>query len=137
MKYLPLLAFLCCFSIGHSQQLSFVMDSIMDQYMRSGYANKHFMPSGKEDKNNQRQGKWKDYFVELDGQFVSENGAPKPVNGYFLFYAEGAFRNNERTGPWKIYVLEDKTFNRSLQREVSFVDGKMDGTCTFFRPAHP
>jgi hypothetical protein len=47
-----------------AQTISYVMDSIMNEYMEIGYANEHFMPSGKYDNYKLRDGKWKDYTVD-------------------------------------------------------------------------
>ena len=54
--------------------MEFVKDSIMDYYMKSGYASKHFRPNGKYDKNDLRQGEWKDYEVVNDFEYVSVIG---------------------------------------------------------------
>ena len=119
---------------SYSQQMEFVKDSIMDYYMKSGYASKHFRPNGKYDKNDLRQGEWKDYEVVNDFEYVSVNGKPTQIFGYFLLYGEGKFVDGKRVGSWKFYVIEDKTFKRKLQKEVIYKDGKKDGPFKYFYP---
>jgi antitoxin component YwqK of YwqJK toxin-antitoxin module len=119
---------------SYAQKMSFVMDSIMDVYMKNGYANKHFMPKGKEDANSLRQGNWKDYEVEHDFMYVSINGVPKQIMGDYLLYGEGKFVDGKREGLWKMYVLEDKTFKRILQKEVNYVSGERTGIHKYFFP---
>lgn len=126
------------FSLAFSsfcQDIVFVKDSIMDNYMKSGYSNKHFMPKGKIDKNNLRQGNWKDYEVINDFMLVSINDIPEQIFGYFLLYQEGKYVDGKREGIWKFYVLEDKTFKRILQQEVFYVNGEKNGEYKYFYPS--
>lgn len=120
---------------SYCQQLTFVKDSIMNDYMKSGYSDKHFQPKGKEDKNKLRQGWWKDYEVVNDFEYVSINGKPKQIFGLFLLYGEGEFVDGKREGAWKFYVLEDKTFKKILQQEVSFSKGEKNGLFKYFFPS--
>ncbi len=124
-----------CTTGAYSQEQVFLMDSIMSIYMENGYANKHFMPEGKEDENDLRQGFWKDYEVILDYNVSISEGVPKQQFGYYLFYAEGKFVDGKRQGPWKFYVIEDKTFKHFLNKEVSFVNGEMEGVCKHYFPS--
>lgn len=120
---------------SYCQNITFVKDSIMDDYMKSGYSNKHFMPKGKEDKNNLKQGNWKDYEVVNDFMYISFNGIPKQIFGYFLLYQEGKYVDGKREGIWKFYVLEDKTFKRILQQELTYVNGEKNGNYKYFFPS--
>lgn len=117
-----------------AQQLTFVSDSIMDSYMKNGYANKHFRPKGKEDAAGRRQGKWKDYEVTHDFTYLMIEGRPKQVSGDYLLYAEGEFLRDLRVGPWKFYVITDKSFKRILQKEIFFVFGEPKGVYTYYFP---
>jgi len=107
----------------------------MDDYMKTGYSDKHFQPKGKEDKNKLRQGQWKDYEVINDFEYVSINGKPKQIFGRFLLYGEGEYVDGKREGSWKFYVLEDKTFRKILQQEVAFVKGEKVGLYKYFFPS--
>jgi antitoxin component YwqK of YwqJK toxin-antitoxin module len=120
---------------SYSQDIIFVKDSIMDNYMKTGFSNKHFMPKGKEDKNNLRQGNWKDYEVINDFMYVSENGMPKQIFGYFLLYQEGKYIDGKREGIWKFYVLEDQTFKKYLQQELNYVKGEIVGDFKYYFPS--
>lgn len=120
---------------AYGQQLTFVKDSIMNNYMKSGYSNKHFRPAGKEDGNKWRQGQWKDYEVSNDFAYVMDEGKPKQIFGNFLVYGEGQFVDNKREGVWKFYVLEDKSFKRILQKQITYVNGKKDGSFTYYFPS--
>ncbi|WP_186279843.1 toxin-antitoxin system YwqK family antitoxin [Fluviicola chungangensis] len=117
-----------------SQNLTFVMDSIMNVYMKNGYANEHFRPKGKEDSKGNRQGNWKDYEVSEDFMYLTENDIPIRLVGLYLLYGEGKFVDSLREGPWKFYVLEDKTFRKILQKEVTYTKGKKTGAYTYFFP---
>lgn len=120
---------------AYSQEMTFLKDSIMSIYMENGYANKHFMPSGKTDKNDLRQGKWKDYEVVDDYNITTINGKTQQQFGAYLLYGEGEFIDDERQKAWKFFVIEDKTFRKILNKEVSFVDGKMEGICKHYFPS--
>lgn len=136
MKITLTLVFTICMTISsYSQDIIFVKDSIMDNYMKSGYSNKHFMPKGKEDKNNLRQGSWKDYEVINDFMYVSKNGMPTQIFGYYLLYQEGKYIDGKREGIWKFYALEDKTFKKILQQEVNFVNGEKVGDFKYYYPS--
>jgi antitoxin component YwqK of YwqJK toxin-antitoxin module len=120
---------------AYSQQLTLVKDTIMNNYMESGYSTKHFRPEGKEDGNGWRQGQWKDYEVSNDFAYVMIDSKPKQIFGNFLLYGEGQFVDNKREGGWKFYVLEDKSFKRILQKKVSFVKGEKDGPFAYYFPS--
>jgi len=107
----------------------------MDYSMKSGYSDKHFQPKGKEDKSKRRQGQWRDYEVVNDFAYVSINGKPKQIFGHFLLYGEGEFVDGKREGLWKTYVIEDKTFKKILQQEVSFIRGEKFGSFKYFFPS--
>lgn len=133
-------AFTIIFTFGmtinsYCQQLTLVKDSIMDDYMKSGYSKIHFQPKGKVDQNNLRQGQWKDYEVDYDFEYVTLNGKPKQIFGYYLLYGEGEFIDGKREGNWKIYVLEDKTFKKILQKVGSFIKGEQVGLFKYFYPS--
>lgn len=66
-----------------SQNIAFIKDSVMDEYMRSGYSNKHFLPEGST-KNGVKTGKWKDYEVSLDFEYLTIEDKPQRVFGYYL-----------------------------------------------------
>lgn len=106
----------------------------MAYYMDSGYATKHFRPEGKYDNSDKRQGVWKDYEVVNDYQYLSVNGKPTQLFGYFLLYGDGKFVDGERIGTWKFYTLQDKTFKKFLQKELSFINGKKEGAFTYYYP---
>ncbi len=119
---------------SQGQDMIFVTDSIMDVYMMNGYANKHFRPRGKEDKNNLRQGSWKDYEVTIDFAYISVDGNPKQIFGNFLLYGEGKYVAGKREGTWKFFVLEDKTFKKILQKEVWYENGLKSGNFQYYFP---
>jgi antitoxin component YwqK of YwqJK toxin-antitoxin module len=129
------LGLLLSFSL-FSQQKVFVVDSIMNDYMESGYANKHFMPKGKYDKYEKRTGKWKDYEVDYENVFVlSESGVPLVKSGVYLVYGKGEFLRGNRIGEWKLYVLEDKSFKKIHFKTVQYRDGKEEGIATYHFPS--
>lgn len=103
--------------------------------MENGYANKHFMPKGKTDDHELRQGFWKDYEVIQDYNMQTVKGTPQQEFGYYLLYGEGNFVDGKRQGPWKFYVIQDKTFKKHLHLEVSFTDGKKEGKGTHYFPS--
>lgn len=107
----------------------------MSVYMENGYANKHFMPNGKTDKNDLRQGKWKDYEIIFDYNITTIKGKNLQQFGSYLLYGEGEFVDGERQKAWKFYVIEDKTFKKILTKEVAFVNGKMEGICKHYFPS--
>src|SRR5690606_15414978 len=101
------------------QEIFFVKDDVMDNYMITGIATKHFRPQGMSDENKMRQGEWKDYESIKDFEYIEINGEPTQIFGRYLLYGEGKFVNNNREGFWKMYVIEDESFNKILQKEVS------------------
>jgi antitoxin component YwqK of YwqJK toxin-antitoxin module len=118
-----------------SQTISYVVDSVMNEYMQSGYANEHFMPSGKYDKYNLRDGKWKDYTVDETFTWYIDNSTPVAFSGYFLIYGEGKFEHDLREGTWELYLLEDKTFKKIHFRTLNYVHGKREGMRTDYYPS--
>jgi antitoxin component YwqK of YwqJK toxin-antitoxin module len=134
MKVLAILCFVMLTNILPAQKLSFVKDSIMQAYMESGYASKYFVPNGRKDKYDLRQGRWSDYETEHEALAFNVDGEPLEIFGTYLFYGEGEFKNSKRTGDWNIYIIEDKTFKKILSRKVSYVDGMADGNFTYFYP---
>jgi antitoxin component YwqK of YwqJK toxin-antitoxin module len=128
MKHLLKSVFLLFSIIGlgspaFSQQKTFVKDSIMLGYMKSGYSNTHFKPEGKTDKDSNRQGKWKDYEVRKDYALVDIDNKPKQIRGYFLVYGEGKYVDNKKDGDWDFYVIEDISFKKILQKHVHYQKG--------------
>lgn len=120
---------------SYSQKLTFVKDSIMDEYMKTGYSTKNFIPTGTEDKNKKRQGFWKDFEVVKDFEYITVDGIPTEIFGRYLLYGEGKFVDGKREGNWKFYVLEDKTFNKILQKKVTFNKGEKVGEFVYFFPS--
>lgn len=120
---------------ANCQKISFIKDSIMDAYMKSGYSNIHFMPTGKSDKKDDRQGTWKDYEVKFISTTQTVNDAPFINNGYFLVYGEGRYVDNKRDGKWKLYIIEDKTFKKILFEELTYVNGCGNGPFTTYYPS--
>lgn len=133
-KLLIIIAIIDLTALCYGQQTEFVKDSIMDHYMKSGYASKHFRPNGKYDEKDTRKGFWKDYEVMNDFEYVSIKGEPTQIFGYFLLYGEGEFVDGKRVGKWKFYALEDKSFKRIFQKEQLFSDGKKEGAFKYFYP---
>jgi antitoxin component YwqK of YwqJK toxin-antitoxin module len=119
---------------SYCQELTFIKDSIMDNYMKSGYSNSHFNAAGKTDKNHLRQGYWKDYIVINDFEYVNIDNKSQEIFGNFLLYGEGKFIDGKREGPWKFYVIEDKTLRKILHQEVSFLNGEKVGPSKCFFP---
>lgn len=118
-----------------AQDKIFVMDSIMDAYMRSGYADKHFMGKGKYDKYDKQTGKWKDYEVNFENVFlIKKEGNPYIRVGMYLVYGKGEFLRGKREGEWELYVLEDKSFKKLHFKTVNYVNGKVEGQATYFFP---
>jgi len=118
-----------------SQNITFIQDSIMDAYMKSGYSNIHFMPKGKSDKKDHKQGAWKDYEVRFILTTQTIDDAPFSNNGYFLVYGEGRYVDNKRDGKWKLYIIEDKTFKKILFEELTYVNGYSHGPFTTYYPS--
>ncbi len=110
------------------------MDSIMDNYMRSGYANKHFKPGFEKGKNKTTHEIWKGYEVRKDFTFVVKGSGSKQITGMFLLYEEGRLVNEERQGEWRFYVIEDKTFNKILQKKITFNKDIQTGDCQYYFP---
>ncbi|MFL5810969.1 MAG: toxin-antitoxin system YwqK family antitoxin [Flavisolibacter sp.] len=131
--FLSLILFFFCKQIV-AQELQVVSDSIMDNYMKTGFSNTHFRPKGKTDKSGQRQGKWNDYEVVKTGSFFSIKNDPKEFLGTYLLYGEGAFVNGKRDGKWNLYIIEDKTFRKILSQKLAYVDGRPEGEFKFFYP---
>ena len=134
IRFALCIIFFVHYSASQAQELSLVCDSIMDHYMKSGYADKHFMPKGKEDKNDLRQGFWKDYEVTLDETYFLIDSVPTRHKAWYLLYAEGEFKNGKRVGKWDFFVIEDKTFKKIKQKTVEYIDGKEIGNYTYFFP---
>lgn len=106
----------------------------MQVYMKNGYANKHFVPNGKHDKNNDRTGKWKDYEVSTEGDYLVVDSAPMMYIGTYLFYGEGEFYEGKRTGEWKLYVIEDKSLKKILSKKVNYNNGVRVGNFECYYP---
>lgn len=106
----------------------------MEGYMKSGRANKLFKPTGKTDRNDLRQGKWKDYKVEYDFAVFEGKEHPRRLKSWYLTYGEGQYLDGEREGPWRCYIIEDKTFKRFPYKEVTYVRGVEQGTVTYTYP---
>lgn len=135
MKPLILIAFFNSLSLfSFSQEIILIKDSIMTSYMKSGYANKNFVPEGPLDARHRRQGKWKDYETGEDGSFQIKEGAPSKATSIYLFYSEGEYLDNSRTGEWKIYVIENKTFRKILSRTLTYQAGIPEGSFTYYYP---
>ena len=115
-----------------SQNLIFVKDGIMNNYMESGYSSENFIPTGKTDSNKLRQGFWKDYEVITDLVYVIKNGKPEQIFGKFLMYGEGKFIDGKRNGNWDFYVIEDKTFKKIFNQQVTFDKGILENGFKYF-----
>ncbi|MES2575277.1 MAG: toxin-antitoxin system YwqK family antitoxin [Bacteroidota bacterium] len=115
-----------------SQNLVYVKDKVMDNYMQNGYASKNFVPNGKTDSNNLRQGFWKDYEVITDVAFVIKNNKPEKVLGRFLIYGEGKYMDGKRIGKWDFFVIEDQTFKKILNQQLNFNNGVLEGSFKYF-----
>lgn len=122
------------FSILHAQDIAVVRDSIMQAYMESGFASKHFIPKGGHDKNNERQGKWKDYETKNESSFFVVKDESLEQFSNYLFYGEGEFSAGKRTGEWSIYIIEDKTFKKILSKKLYYTDGVPEGSLESFYP---
>lgn len=136
MKYLNITVLVLLLSLHtRAQQIILIKDSILNAYMKSGFANKHFAPVGKSDKQDLRQGKWKDFEVAEEGSYQVKEGEPLKTIAHYLFYGEGTFTDNKRNGDWKIYVIEDKSFKKILSRKLFYdSDGKPSGPFTYYYP---
>lgn len=110
------------------------MDSVMNERMKSGYANKHFVPKGAYDKTGERIGFWKDYEVKDDGAYQEVNESPMKFMGKYLLYGEGNYENGKRVGDWKIYVIEDGSNKKVFSEKLSYVDGKPQGPFEYYYP---
>lgn len=116
-----------------SQDKTFVVDSIMDAYMRSGYADKHFMGKGKFDKYDKKTGKWKDYEVDYENVFLAnDNEMPFIRIGTYLIYGKGEYLRGKRIGEWKHYVLVDKSFKKIHFKTSTYINGEQDGEATYY-----
>jgi antitoxin component YwqK of YwqJK toxin-antitoxin module len=116
------------------QEITFIKDEIMDNYMKSGYATQNFIPNGVTDNQNQKQGIWKDYEVIKDFTCINNGLKPKQVFGTFLLYGEGSFVNDKRNGKWIFYTIEDQTFKKLIQKEVIYNNGVLEGEFKYFYP---
>lgn len=116
------------------QEPVLVRDSIMNAYMQSGQANTLFRPTGRTDKSEQRQGKWKDYQVIEDFVMTSEKGIPRRMRAHYLVYGEGGYSDNKREGPWRWYTIVDKTFKHQPYKNVTYVNGMEQGPVTYSYP---
>jgi antitoxin component YwqK of YwqJK toxin-antitoxin module len=100
--------------------------------MKSGYATKNFIPQGTIDKNQLRQGFWKDYEVITDLVYIIQDKMPEQIFGKFLMYGEGKFVDGKRDGEWAFYVIEDKTFKKILNQQVYFTNGILEKGFKYF-----
>lgn len=121
-------------NIPYAQNLVIIRDSIMAVYMTNGFGNKHFVPKGSYDKNNARQGKWKDYEVVKSSSFFVKNDESLEEFSNYLFYGEGEFKDGKRDGDWNIYIVEDKTLKKILSQKLHYADGKPEGTFENYYP---
>lgn len=119
---------------AQDQKTVYVVDSIMDAYMRSGYADLHFMGKGKYDKQGLRNGKWKDYEVRFENFFLIKDDLPTIKMGHYLIYGEGKFVSDLREGEWKQYILEDKSFKKIHFKTEFYVNGKLQGPVSYYFP---
>jgi antitoxin component YwqK of YwqJK toxin-antitoxin module len=135
MKYLILITLTVSLSLtAAAQQLTLIYDSIMNAHMRSGLAGKEFIPKGRHDKQERRQGKWKDYETIHDGSYQVSKGSPLKTMGIYLFYGEGEFTDDKRTGDWRIYVIEDKSFRKILSQTLTYQAGVPNGPFKYYYP---
>ncbi|MEZ4933787.1 MAG: hypothetical protein R2788_16900 [Saprospiraceae bacterium] len=135
MKKLLLLLLIALHSITiNSQEIAFVQDSILNYYMVNKIANKKFIPTGKKDKNDLRQGKWKDYTVEKDFICLDINGKPKLFYGNYLIYAEGKYKDGKREGLWGSYLIEDKSFKKHFYKEENYLNGNKNSEFKYYFP---
>jgi antitoxin component YwqK of YwqJK toxin-antitoxin module len=118
--------------LARAQQIDLIRDSILDVYMENGIADKEFIPKGKRDKQQARQGRWKDYEVGEDFIYSMQNGIPKQVFGMYMLYAEGKYLAGKREGKWTFYVIENKTLRKRLQKEVTYVHDLKEGVYTYY-----
>lgn len=116
------------------QETTYVKDQIMENYMKSGFSTKNFIPNGETDKQNQRQGFWKDYEVKSDYTCIHTGLKPKQIFGRFLLYGEGIFKDGKREGKWIFYTIEDITFKKIIQKEVNYKNGILKGEFKYFFP---
>lgn len=117
------------------QKIVFIKDSIMNDYMLSGFSNEHFIPDGKTDKAGLRQGKWKDFEVIQDFVYLSSENGPIQEFGQFLLFGEGKFIDGKREGKWKFYVLEDKSFKKYPCKVLNYKDGLPQGEFKYLFPS--
>jgi len=117
-----------------SQEIVLVKDSIMNVYMKNGFASEHFRPDGPFDEQKRRKGKWKDYEVEEDGSYKVIDSAPMKTISMYLFYGEGEYVDDKRNGDWRIYVIEDKTFRKILSRTLTYQAGIREGSFKYYYP---
>lgn len=122
-------------SSAYAQSLPLIKDDLVNKYMKNGYANEHFLSIGTEDKKHLKQGTWKDYEVIEDFEYAEVDGYPNQTFARFLLYGEGEFVDNKREGLWKFYAIQDQTFQKILQKEVSFVHGEKTGHYKYFYPS--
>lgn len=117
-----------------AQSIEFVKDSLMDKYMKSGFASKHFVPLGNYDEEGKRTGMWKDYFNWYFYANIMKEDLPVKVYGSFLLYGEGIYKGGERDSIWTVYTIEDKTFNKFLHSKTRFKDGTPQGPGLLYYP---
>jgi|GEM_PF-2223730 len=115
-----------------AQIIDYVKDSVMNQYMESGFSNKKFRPHGKTDKHGLRQGVWKDYEVTSDQGYCMLNNMPEQIGGEFLLYGEGVFTDSLRNGIWTFYTIEDKTFKHIIHKKVAYERGILNGHFEYY-----
>ncbi|PZR25914.1 MAG: hypothetical protein DI535_16540 [Citrobacter freundii] len=133
-NFLLLFGIMICSVGASSQKIVLVKDSIMNAYMKSGFATKNFRPDGHMDNEYMRQGQWKDYEVMEFGAYQLNEKAPLKTTGMYLVFGEGEFINSKRTGPWRMYVIEDKTFRKILSQTLTYQAGKAEGPFTYYYP---
>lgn len=115
-----------------AQQADLIRDSILDVYMESGMADEQFVPKGKRDKQQARQGRWKDYEVAEDFVYIMQEGTPKQLFGMYMLYAEGKYVAGKREGKWTFYAIENKTLRKRLQKTVTYLHDQKEGAYTYY-----
>lgn len=109
---------------SHGQEIIFVKDSIMEVYMKNGYANKHFRPRGKEDTKTISD---KEVEAIMKSQKTlrmfhwMEN--PNKYSEIFCYIWVKENKGRKREGTWKFFVIEDKPFKKILQQKVWYENG--------------
>lgn len=113
---------------GYSQDIQFVKDKVLDKYLLSGEGNTLFHPEGVTDSKGNRQGSWKDFFVQEEVVYLpKDSNNYKTVKGNYMLYGEGSFADNVRDGFWKYWLIEDVTFKKYLFKEETYKKGIVVG----------